>query len=101
VGDGCQTPRWDPEALTEVHRGVTSPEQCEQVAVKVLKRAISAEETKLNAKKLAAEAACLAQFNHPNVVRLVGLVLSESEPPKIVLERCTDGDLKKLVSGKR
>ena len=59
----------------------------------------SAEEAMANVRKLAAEAACLAQFDHPNVVKLVGVVLTD--PPKIVMERCANGDLKKLVTSKR
>jgi serine/threonine protein kinase len=73
-------------------------EHYEIVAVKTLKAVgLSAEVNREDRDILMSEATVTAQFVHPNIVRLIGVV-TIGTPLMIVLEICGHGELKKMVS---
>lgn len=74
--------------VTDEHR--------ELVAVKTLK-GVSGEVSREERDILMAEATVTAQFEHPNIVRLLGVV-TVGTPLMIVLELCAHGELKKMVA---
>ena len=83
-------------AFGEVMKGVYSPPGRNlAVAVKVLKGAPSADERE----ELLKEAFITAQFNHPNVVGLVGVVTAGS-PQLLVLHLCEGGALRTVLREK-
>eukprot|EP00041_Stephanoeca_diplocostata_P039345 m.1617180 g.1617180 ORF g.1617180 m.1617180 type:complete len:1743 (+) comp25372_c0_seq76:15-5243(+) len=87
----------------EVMKGVrlggsdgTVYEESTVVAVKTLK-GVKGDVDRKEKETLMAEATVTAQFRHPNIVSLIGVVTTGT-PLMIVLELCEGGELKKLVS---
>ena len=56
-----------------LHFGGTSDQQTEEVAVKILEDGAD-EEDKI---KFLQEAAIMGQFNHPNIIRILGVTIDE------------------------
>mmetsp|Transcript_11451 Transcript_11451/g.29249 ORF Transcript_11451/g.29249 Transcript_11451/m.29249 type:complete len:742 (-) Transcript_11451:85-2310(-) len=76
--------------------GTTSRESMQPVAVKTLK-GVSGDVNREEKDALMAEATIAAQFEHPNVIELIGVVTS-GLPLMIIFELCEGGELKAVVS---
>jgi len=92
---------WRPSALRaesgeSTYVTAADKDTFDKVAVKTLKSEGDGELTRDEYKTMMAEATITAQFEHDNIVRLIGVVTVGS-PLMIVLELCNGGELKKFV----